>query len=151
MANLRAKKKKKSIISSCLLIHQIFKRRKKSFFHKLFYAFFVTNIMKKHFHYRFAVAHRKAPIRKRHQHIDTKINFSSSSPTVFIENFPLWEHGRFSSFIFVISHRKKEKENCESFSHMRKICFVLFINSHINRCSKHGRHLCSISRENYQK
>lgn len=38
---------------------------RKSFLYKLFYAsflsfFFVTNIMKKHFHYRFAVAHRKS-------------------------------------------------------------------------------------------
>lgn len=101
-------------------------RGKKVFFINCFMLFFVTNIMKKHFHYRFAVAHRKAPIRECTHTPKRKWNFPSSSPTVFIENFPLWEHGRFSSFIFVISDGKWKKKKKTSSLICVKICFVFF-------------------------
>lgn len=98
-------------------LQRLTRKKKKNFFHKLFYAVFVTNIMKKHFHYRFAVAHRKVPIQNALTH--RKKKFPSSSSTVFSELFFLWEHGRFSSFIFVISDRKKGEN-------MRKVLFLTF-------------------------
>lgn len=70
--------------------------------YKLFYAFFfaVTNIMKKHFHYRFAVAHQKAPIRERVTHT-RKPNARRAGPLLTEKTFPSSSpysfHWKFSS------------------------------------------------------
>ena len=98
--------------------------------------FFVTNIMKKHFHYRFAVAHEKAPIRNALTH-RSKNKFTIFIPhnfslKIFLCGSTVDFPRSFSSFETEKSGRREEKKKL--FSHMRKIASYFFINSHINRC-----------------
>lgn len=119
-------------------------RRKKKVFHKLFYAFFVKEkYHEKTFPLSICGCASKAPIRNALTH-SNKNKFP-----IFISHSFHWKFssvGARSIFLVHFRHfkqRKKRRKKWTTSLICVKICFVFFINSHINRCWMHGRHLCS--------
>lgn len=105
-------------------VQKICETEEKKFFINCFMLFFFffrkKNIMKKHFHYRFAVAHRKAPIWNALTH-SHKNKFS-----IFISHSFHWKFssvGARSIFLVRFRHLKQAKRGAKKvnlFSHMRK-------------------------------